>query len=59
MCKPTILTDLINWGENAAKIIVYLTDADVHRAGDGSTATGVTRNSGGSSTPITTPAGNI
>ena len=63
MLISIILTDVINWGENTAKIILYLTDADVHRAGDGSKAIRLTRDSrewgSGGSTPITTPAGNM
>ena len=58
MCVTNILTGMANGRQNASKIIIYLTDADVHRAGDGSTAEQVTRDNPGS-TPITTPAGNF
>ena len=52
-----IQTGIINWRQNAAKTIIYLTDADVHRAGDGSAARCLTKNTC-RQTPITTDAGN-
>lgn len=48
---------MANGRPNAAKIIIYLSDGGVHVAGDGATATSLTRDNVGS-TPINTPAGN-